>query len=276
MTEWKRGLTSWVEGGTIYISVVFSWQLEKAEKMRREYLRDGYNAIIGGPAAGGGNYPDAITRHNPDATFTSRGCVRRCPFCIVPRLEGDLRELTDWPIRPIVCDNNLLACSRKHFDDVINKLKPLKGVDFNQGLDARLLSIDHADRLRELDTTCVRLAWDDTETEKQFRKAWQILRDVGIPANHIRVYVLFGFKDTPEDALYRLSEVWKLKSFPNPMRYQPIDTRKKNSYVAPGWSDKLLKMYMRYWSRLRYTSPIPFLEFKQGDETVEELMDSLR
>jgi len=36
---------------------------------------------------------DVLRLHNPDATFTTRGCPRACPFCAVPRIEGKFREL---------------------------------------------------------------------------------------------------------------------------------------------------------------------------------------
>jgi hypothetical protein len=181
----------------------------------------------------------------------------------VPRIEGELRELDDWPVRPIVCDNNLLACSRKHFDSVIDKLLPLKGIDFNQGLDARLLTKYHAGRLAELDCM-VRLAFDNVAYESQFVKAFETLRVAGIPPNRIRVYVLIGYHDTPEDALYRLTTVRELGALPNPMRYQPLDALTKNSYIEKTWTQRQLIRYSRYWSRLLFFERmgITFDEFR--------------
>ena len=56
------------------------------------------------------DYPEAVTKHNPMATFASRGCPVGCGFCIVPAMEG--REFTlipEFKVRPILCDNNLSA-----------------------------------------------------------------------------------------------------------------------------------------------------------------------
>jgi len=78
---------------------------------------------------------------------------------------------------------------------------------------------------------------------------------------NIGVYVLFGFRDTPEDALYRLRTVANLGVDPNPMRYQPLDALEKNSYVDPNWTAPELARYMRYWSRLRFFRAIPFEDF---------------
>lgn len=275
MTDWPKRPIERIEGDTAMLSVVFTWDLPQVYS-RAVWLREmGYRVHAGGPAVKlmpdyladvaecNGMAVDALPWHNPAATFTSRGCIRRCPFCAVPRIEGELVELDDWPVRPIVCDNNLLACSRTHFDRVIDRLKPLSGIDFNQGLDARLLTKHHAERLAELD--CIaRLAWDDVAYERPFRRAYEMLQHAGFPADRIFVYVLIGYNDTPEDALYRLREIWKTGSFPNPMRYQPLDALHKNGFVGEHWTGRELRRYMRYWSRLFWFGvrfKIPFEEY---------------
>lgn len=271
--NWSGGYVEWTEGHTAYLSVVFSWQLSQAFQRAAWLQAEGYHVRAGGPAVAlnpdyladvaeiGGDI-NALSRHNPNATFTSRGCIRKCPFCAVPRIEGELRELDDWEPKPIVCDNNLLACSRAHFDRVIDRLKPLSGVDFNQGLDARLLTDYHAQRLAELKTKCIRLAWDDVRTESRFMAAFERLRKAGFSTRHIRVYVLIGFNDTPQDALYRLEKIRGLGAWLNPMRYQPLNAQRRNEYVAPGWTDHELKRFMRYWSRQAWLEHIPFEEFQ--------------
>ena len=271
--NWQRGIVEWTEGKVAFLSVVFSWQLQEAYQRAVWLRQQGYYVRAGGPAVDLNpdamrgvavtiGAVDALPRHNPDATFTSRGCPRRCPFCAVPIIEGSLVELDDWEPKPVVCDNNLLACSRHHFDTVIDRLKPVPRVDFNQGLDARLLTDYHADRLAELDTRVVRLAWDATRDEGKFLAAFHRLRKAGFSANVIRVYVLIGFDDTPEDALYRLETIRSLGMWPNPMRYQPLDAQVRDAYVAPGWTDRELRRYCRYWSRLRWLGGIPFEEFR--------------
>lgn len=273
MSGWGSGLAEWTQNATAHISVVFSWQLQDAFQRAIWYRMQGYDVQAGGPAvklnpsmmAGVADVDgeiDALPHHNADATFTSRGCIRHCPFCAVPKIEGDLVELDDWEPRPIVCDNNLLACSRLHFDKVIDRLKPVKDVDFNQGLDARLLSKYQAMRLAELDLYCARLAWDNSKHERQFIKAYELLRRAGVPKTKIRVYVLIGFNDTPEDALYRLQTVKNLGSRPNPMRYQSLDSIRRNQYVGKNWTDRELKRYMRYWSRLRWLEHISFEDYQ--------------
>jgi hypothetical protein len=271
---WRDGLVEWKDGNTAYLSIVFSWHLDKAYQRAAMLKNEGYRVIAGGPAvalnpdalapvAEIGTNINALPHHNPNATFTTRGCVRHCSFCAVPKIEGAMVELTDWEPKPIICDNNLLASSRDHFDSVIDRLKAanIQDVDFNQGLDARLLTPYHAGRLAELDLKYVRLAWDHTRLERQFMTAFEVLRDAGIPAQMIRVYVLLGYRDDPDDALYRLQTVKGLGAWPNPMRYQPLDARVKNSYIGENWTEYELKRFMRYWSNLWYLGNMPFEEF---------------
>jgi hypothetical protein len=271
MTHWHGGIAEWQLGSRAYLSVVFSWDLPKAYQRAVWYRQLGYTVFAGGPAVllnpdyladvaeCGGNC-NALPYHNPDATFTSRGCIRQCAFCAVPRIEGDLVELDDWDVKPIVCDNNLLACSRRHFDTVVDRLKSLPGVDFNQGLDARLFTKHHAERLAELDCTA-RLAWDHIGEEEPVMTALQLLFDVGFSKRAVRVYVMIGYNDTPEDALYRLETLKSLGLRPNPMRYQPLDAIKRNAYVGEHWTEWELKRYMRYWARQAWLEHVPFAEY---------------
>jgi len=271
VTTWNGGLAEWREGDTAYLRVPFTWDLQRAYQRAVWLGESGYRVRAGGPAvdlmpemladvAELGGSVNALPHHNPEATFTSRGCIRRCPFCAVWRIEGELRELDDWPVKPIVCDNNLLACSRKHFDTVIDRLKPLSGIDFNQGLDARLLTKHHAERLAELDCQ-VRLAWDDIDTGNAFMTAYERLRKAGIPKGRIRCYVLIGYKDTPEDAWFRLRTLSNIGVMPNPMRYNPLDAMVRDEHVGEHWTDDLERQFMRYWANLRYLRGVPFEEW---------------
>jgi hypothetical protein len=271
---WSKRFQEWTQKDKAYLSVVFTWDLPQAYQRAVWLKQMGLDVLAGGPAvdlmpsylSGVAKclpyMHDVISRHNSQATFTSRGCVRRCPFCAVWRVEGELRELQDWPVRPIVCDNNLLACSRRHFDRVIDRLKPLSGIDFNQGLDARLLTAHHADRLAELDCL-VRLAFDSVRYEASFMDAFHMLRKAGIAKSRIRAYVLIGFNDTPEDTLYRLRAVSGLGIEPSPMRYNPLDTLQRDSYVGPNWTDSELTRYTRYWANLRFFRAVPFEDFQK-------------
>jgi hypothetical protein len=279
--SWSNGIAEWIEGDTAFISAVFSWNAQKAYSLCIYYRQLGYKVRCGGQAVwqNPGMFTefdtsgevDALTHHNPAAAFTSRGCIRHCTFCLVPKLEGSLIELDDWPIRPILCDNNLLATSTAHFDKVIDRLieNQIAGIDFNQGLDARILTDHHAVRFAELPRdTIIRLAWDNTATERLYLAAFERLISAGIKPAQIRTYVLIGYKDTPEDARYRLEKVRGLGALPNPMRYQPLDALRRNSYVGENWTNDLLIRFMRYWSNLKITGAFSFDEYRRSEKLI--------
>jgi hypothetical protein len=265
----KLPIAIWYEKNTAFVSVVFSWDLGQAHKLCEYLGKQGYRVRAGGPAvrvqpnalADVADVTDptpvnALARHNPDATYTTTGCPRKCPFCIESLAGEGFAELPDgaWEPRRLVCDSNFLACSDAHFNRVIDRLKPIRRIDFNQGLDCRFLTPERADRLAELDLLWFRLAWDDIRVEKAYRRAVEIARGAGIGKDTISTYVLIGFRDTPEDALYRLREARRIGGYVFPMIYQPLKATAKYAYVSPAWEKWQLIAYTRYWSTRRIES----------------------
>ena len=110
----------------------------------------------------------------------------------------------------------------------------------------------------------------DEEVEKAIRihsrglDAVATARAAGL--KNFGVYVLIGFQDTAEDALARLEHVRSLGIRPNPMRYQPLNTPARDSYIAPGWTDFELRRITRYYSRLRWLEHIPYEDYQPSDQ----------
>ncbi len=122
-----------------------------------------YNPNDPQPTKGGTGYdiesklPDEIESMQPDYDiypphlydfaigFLTRGCIRKCPWCVVPRKEGGIKEVGD--IRKIgvkknviLMDNNFLAASDDFIQEQLQLSKRLNlRIDFNQALDARLV-----------------------------------------------------------------------------------------------------------------------------------------
>jgi hypothetical protein len=268
--KWRKGIASWTVGKALYISVPFTWLMGEAEKMAE--LHKG-PVLIGGP---GTMKPtecpgfDPITFHNPSATFTTRGCPNKCGFCAVPKLEGEFREIENFRPAPLICDNNLLAASRKHLERVVDAVKVFPVVDFNQGLEARRFTPEVADLLGNLQCK-VRFAFDHANFEGKVKDAIDLCRSR--TTKDIGIYVLIGFKDTPEDAKYRLDKVREWGIRPNAMRFQPLDAKRKNEYVAPGWTELELMRIMNYYNKLRWLEHIPYsdFEYRKGEELQGEL-----
>lgn len=267
--QWRKGVVDWTHGDARYFSVVFSWDIPRAKQM---IAREKRKCYVGGPAVYRLPHEfkdiaevcydppiEPLPLHNPYATFTSRGCPRRCKFCIVPDIEGKLRELETFRPAPIICDNNFLACSDAHIDRVIEAIRHFDLVDL-QGLDARLFNGQHARMLRRLKKVVLRFALDYAGMEEETLRAVRLAQEHGF--KDVRVYVLLGFKDTPEDALRRLELVRSWGCLPTPQRYQPLDAKIKNSHIAPSWTERWLKDVMRYYSRLNWLGHIPFEKYK--------------
>lgn len=277
MADWPKKPYKWIESDTLYISVPFTWNLPE---VRAEILQGSFywsRAVVGGPAVKlmpeyladmaeiRNSYPGVLQKINSNATKSTEGCIRKCMFCAVPKIEGEFRELEEWPDRPVYIDNNILAASRAHFDKVIDRLKKHPYSDFNQGLDARLLTNYHAGRLAELRKPIIRLAWDTPGQEQAILAALGKLLGTGIPKSRIFCYVLLGYLDTPRESIYRLETLRNLGVKASPMWYHPIDCMdcRRPINESLGWNLELMRDFMKYWSNDRYFYKIPFDDFKR-------------
>lgn len=279
---WSKDNIYWSFGSTLYISVIFTWMLPYAKEVAEKWTKG--RVIAGGPAVylnpeyvekwatinmGRDIEPiDPLAMHNPMACFTSRGCVNKCKFCAVPKIEGEYREIRNFNVKPIVCDNNFLSCSEKHFNRAIDKLKRLPFVDI-QGVEAKKVTREKVERLSELKKVKLRVGFDHIKYEKYVVNAVKKFQKKGM--KDILCYVLIGFKDTPEDAHYRMNKVIELGAKPYPMRYQPLFGKEallKNSHVDPNWTEYELKKMQSYYANLNRFSHIPYDEF--GDANKEQ------
>lgn len=260
MRNWRKGIASWSVGKTLYLSVPFTWLMPEADRIAGEWKG---KVLIGGPGLMKPTFCEGfepIIFHNPCATYTTRGCPNRCPFCAVHKLEPEFIELKPFRPAPVICDNNFTAASRKHQEYVVDQLKVFPFVDFNQGLEARRFTPELADLLGKLNCK-VRFALDDWWQEGITKDAIDLCRKR--TTNDIGIYCLIGFNDTPESAIARLELVRLWGIDPNPMRYQPLDAQEKNDYIHPNWTEDKLKDVMRYYSRLQHLRFLGFEDYRR-------------
>lgn len=266
--KWPKHPINWIVDGILHVSIPFTWNLPEIRKrlMQRGLWWD--KAIVGGPAVQllpdffsdldfveiGSDWPGILQRINPMATRTTTGCVRKCKFCGigVGKIEsGGFRELEDWPHLPVLCDNNLLAASQPHFDKVINHLKKHSWCDFNQGLDIRLLTRYHAERIAELSKPKCRFALDTMSDVEGWQIAVGLLRRAGIPRSHIHSYCLIGWRDSPVEAWKRCKWVASEGIHPYPMWYHRLDAMEYNTVTldqtALGWTKAERQRIMKYY-----------------------------
>ncbi len=138
--------------------------------------------------------------------FLTRGCIRKCPWCFVPKKEGMIRahqDIDDFLQHKevVLMDNNVLA--HKHGIEQIEKMAKMGiNVDFNQGLDARLIDNATAKLLGKLKwKPSIRLACDSVEMIEPVRKAVELLRWHNATPSQYFCYVLVN---GIEDALERV------------------------------------------------------------------------
>ena len=232
--------------------------------------------------------------HDAYFAYMTRGCGMKCGFCAVQTLEPkyipycsiteSIRRI-DEKFGPkkdlLLMDNNVLRSP--HFDQIIDEIIALgfgKGatyinpktgksvqryVDFNQGLDAYLLTPAKAKRLGELAIRPARIAFDHIEDVEAYKRAITLCAESGI--THMSNYLLYNSvplpgkgrqyrADTPEDLYERMhitldlcdSLNERLKNriaiFSFPMRYIPLsDTRR--GFVGTEWNAKYLRALQR-------------------------------
>ncbi|MCL7412626.1 MAG: hypothetical protein M8353_03290 [ANME-2 cluster archaeon] len=203
--------------------------------------------------------------------FTSRGCIRSCPFCIVPEMEGAIRSIPSdvWNFiypghkKIILWDNNFLASP--DWKEAINNLQEtgLK-IDFNQGLDARLIDEEKASMLANLRMPMLRMAYDLVGEKKAVINAVNLLEKYGIKRRNILFYTLYNFYDdtqsfgdTPYTFLARVKDILELGCVSYPMRFEPLDSLKKNQFVSPLWTAKQLESIAKARRVIGYGGAFP-------------------
>lgn len=269
-SDWPKKPISWIKERVLYLSIPFTWNLPsvKSSLLQRSIFWE--TAVVGGPAVElmpgylsgldhvtiGYDYPGVLQKINPTATRTTIGCVRKCGFCGIGKglIEpGGLKCLDDWPDLPTICDNNILASPTEHFDRVIDRLKKHKDVDFNQGIDARLLTKYHAKRLSELKIKkhSIRLALDEIKYADGWLIAFDKLRSAGIAKSKISSYALIGFNSDPKEAWFRCEWIEKQGVKALPMWFHKLDQLKKNIVTkdqkALGWNDYERRRIMQWF-----------------------------
>lgn len=156
--------------------------------------------------------------------FLTRGCVRACPWCVVPEKEGALKVVDDIERiaagrrEVVLLDNNFLAAPGDYIREQLTKAARMGiRLDFNQGLDARLVTAENARLLsacrwiRFIRFSCdtaamiepirraVRLIWETGSRREIF--CYMLVQDIGDAETRLRALVELGV--TPFAQPYR-------------------------------------------------------------------------
>lgn len=159
-------------------------------------------------------YPDYSLYNITDTAygFLTRGCPRGCEFCIVGKKEGkcsrkvaDLTEFWRGQKNIVLCDPNILACP--DWKDLLTQLADSKAwVDFNQGLDIRLMTPEKIELLNKIKMKEVHFAWDryeDKDLVLAKLKEYATLGRMRVVQHRI-VYTIVNFNTTFEQDIERI------------------------------------------------------------------------
>lgn len=285
MTGWVNGLAEWTEGDTAYLSIAFSWRLDDAYQRALWYRALGYRVRAGGPgiftrrhyladvAELGGEYPDAVARHNPDATFASRGCPVGCWFCIVPKMEGrSFTLLPDFVPRPVLCDNNLSALPADYQDHIVARYRAA-GVelrDANSGFEPATFDAEVWHRWEAINRGPWRFAYDEARDRDDVRRVLAMLRDVS--SRRKQVYTLIG--NEPFGAcLERIREVIAWGGEPYAQPYTKLNALRRTPHVRFDWTAARLAMVQR-WVNGRYWKYTDFAGYDAAAKSSRDRPDA--
>lgn len=160
--------------------------------------------------------------------FLTRGCPRGCDFCIVKDKEGrcsvkvaDLSEFWNGQKNIVLCDPNILAC--KDWRDLLKQLEDSHAwVDFNQGLDIRLMTEEKAQALNRIKIRDIHFAWDRYEDRDKILPKLKMYAEIARLRPHSHnaiVYTLVNFSTTLEQDLERIYTLRDLGYWPYVMIY---------------------------------------------------------
>lgn len=216
--------------------------------------------------------------NNSFVFYTTKGCPNHCAFCAVDKLEP--KFVDHIPLTPrieylrkrygdraglLLLDNNVAASPS--FDRIIGEIKDCgygakekmctiqngkktyknRSVDFNQGVDLRLLDQKKMKKMSEIAIDPLRLAFDHISLAKAYDKKARMAIDCGVLS--LSNYMLYNFHDDPEDIYERfmvniriLRDNPHAKIFSFPMRYSPI-YNKDRKHIGEKWTKREVRAF---------------------------------
>lgn len=154
-------------------------------------------------------YPD-LTRDTAYG-FLTRGCPRGCHFCHVATKEGqrsykvaDLSEFWRGQKKIVLNDPNILGSS-EHLDLLQQLVDSRALVEFNQGLDVRLITDKNIELIKRIPMKYIHLAYDRIQDKNIIEPKLKAFKEAtGYDHHKVMVYILVNFDTTLEADLERI------------------------------------------------------------------------
>ena len=225
----------------IHVSCTFTWDKSVCEDLAYQWeWRTNKSVKLGGVAYGSPSEEFQQGMYmKPNIIFTTRGCNNTCPWCIVPKFEGSLKELEIYQGN-VIQDNNFLQASKAHKNKVFDMLRTQKTICFKGGLEAELIDNHFIDGISSLKISELWLACDTDSALPRFKKAVEKLKRAGFNRNKINAYALIGDDMNKNEA--RLQEIYNVGAMPRVQLYRDF-TDIKTRYT------KEWEAFARMWQR---------------------------
>jgi len=201
-----------------------------------------------------------IAVNNLGKSFNDKAYINKS-ISLFYELLGKLKGKQKQEIYNLLFDKNLLnpqTSEKKNIIEVFPVINPLyekyrnkvpkqRSVDFNQGVDARLLTDEKAKLLSQIPIKPLRIAFDSMEYEGDYLNA--ILRSKKYGIKHFSNYLLYNYKDKPIELYQRLKlnvelcEKYKIDIYSFPMKFHPIfgDYHLNRDYLGEHWNRKFIR-----------------------------------
>ena len=257
--EWARPDTHYDE---IWASKVFTftpdvhWEAYDADTIRKGGT--GYDIK--------GRLPEEIERSPlmdytlyPDCDYSlqffSRGCIRKCPFCLVRDKEGYICPVDPVDLNPNgkwieILDNNFFANPK--WRDAADYLYDRKQMVNFHGVDIRIMDDEQAACLNRLrHKSCIHIAWDipSADLRPQLEAALRHIKP-----SKLRCYVLIGFNSTFEQDLHRVRTLKSYGIMPFVQPYRDYENKRIPTQYE--------KDFARWANNLWFIKTHDFLDFE--------------
>lgn len=214
-------------------------------------------------------YPDysLYPEHTKNTAYgyLTRGCPRQCTFChtsvkdgTVSRKVADLSEFWHGQKNIVLLDQNILAC--KDWRELLQQLIDSgANVEFNGGLDIRLMTEEKARYISKIKQKIVHFAWDRYEDKEKILPKFELFKRIsGFSERKMIVYTIVNYNTTLEQDLERIYTLKELGFWAYVMIYN------KNS-LPRGHVYKKLQRWCN--NRFIFGSGVTFEEYLKGAAT---------
>lgn len=140
------------------------------------------------------------------------------------------------------------AIAHPLYEKYFKRLPRKRTLDFNQGLDARLVTREKMEKLAETAINPLRIAFDHYEAKEVYIRAVRMAAECGIA--HLSNYLLYNYDDKPEELYHRmkinveLCDELHVAIYSFPMKYHPIRDPKyfrNRDFVGKHWNRKFIR-----------------------------------